>query len=231
MTKRLSTSDRVRLVAPAVFYVVLAVVAWRLGFFHDTFEKVITEAAGGSTRTVWFAAGLLLVYVSVAAMALPVSPLAYGAGAVFGFWRAVMLVWIASMLGAVAGYYLARGIWAKPARLLLGRYAEKLHDLRKGNVFLTALRMQLLPLIPFGAYNYAAGISKLPVLWYLAGTAFGIIPGTVMATFIGNRFAAGMIGEEKEPLFIGGAVALVVVALSFLPRLLAKKRDDQPGTR
>jgi uncharacterized membrane protein YdjX (TVP38/TMEM64 family) len=230
LTKRLSTSDWVRLGAPAVFYVVLAVVAWKLGFFHDTSEKV-TEAAGGSTRTVWFAAGFVLVYGTVAAMALPVSPLAYGAGAVFGFWRAWILVWIASMLGAVAGYYLARGIWAKPASLLLGRYAEKLHNLRKGNVFLAALRMQLLPVIPFGAYNYAAGISRLPVLWYLAGTAVGIIPGTVMATFIGDRLAAGMIGGEKEGLFIGGAVALVVVALSFLPRLLAKKRRRRGAPR
>jgi uncharacterized membrane protein YdjX (TVP38/TMEM64 family) len=228
VSERLSKSDWIRLIAPVVVYGALAVVAWKLGFFHGGSQKVTAAAGGtGSTGKPWFAVGFVLVYAIVAALALPVGPLAYGSGAVFGFLRASILVWIASMLGAAGGYYLARGIWAKPARRLLGRYSEKLHDLRKGNVFLTAFRMQLLPVVPFGAFNYAAGISKLPVLPYLAGTALGIIPGTLMAAFIGDRFAAGMSGQDRKPLFIAGAVGLVVVALSFLPKLLEKFRGGR----
>ncbi|MDP9202028.1 MAG: VTT domain-containing protein [Gemmatimonadota bacterium] len=223
-SKRLSNSDRVRLVAPLVLYGVLAVVAWKLGFFHGGGSQKVTAAVEGATGKPWFAAAFVLAYAIIGALALPLSLLAYGAGAVFGFWRGSILVWIASMFGALAGYYLARGVWAKPARRLLGRYAEKLHDLRKGNVLLTAFRMQLLPVVPFGAFNYAAGISKLPMLEYLAGTAIGIIPGTLMATFIGDRLAAGIGGHERKPLLIAGAVVLVVLALSFLPKLLEKLR-------
>jgi uncharacterized membrane protein YdjX (TVP38/TMEM64 family) len=129
------------------------------------------------------------------------------------------------MIGAAAGYFLARGVWSKPAHRMLGRHAEKLHNLRKGNAFLTALRFQLLPVVPFGAFNYAGGISKLAPIPFLAGTAVGIVPGTLMATFIGDRLAAGVHGGSRKPLLLAGAVALLVLALSFAPKLWQKLRD------
>ncbi len=222
LSKRLTTSDRIRLIAPIAFYGVLALLAWKLGFFHGG-SQTVTQVAGGAIDKPWLAVGFVIVCGVVAALALPIAPLAYAAGAVLGIWRASMLVWIASMLGAVTGYNLARGFWAKPARRLLGPYAGKLHDLRKGNAFLTTLRVQLLPVVPFGAFNYVAGISKLPVVPFLAGTAIGIIPRTLLGTFIGDRLAAGMSGHDKKPLFIAGAVALVVVGLSFVPKLLENR--------
>jgi uncharacterized membrane protein YdjX (TVP38/TMEM64 family) len=197
-------------------YAILAFVAWRLGYFRT---QEVTAAAGNATGSFWIGAGFVFVYAAVAALALPVGPLAYASGAVFGFWRASILVWIGSMIGAVAGYYLARGVWAQSARKLLGRYKEKLHDLRKGNVFLTALRTQLMPVIPFGAFNYAAAISKLPPLPFFAGTAIGIIPGTLMATFIGAQVIAGVHGGGKKPYVLATVAVLLLLALSFAPKL------------
>jgi uncharacterized membrane protein YdjX (TVP38/TMEM64 family) len=213
---RLDTSDKIRLVAPVVVYAILALVAWKLGYFRT---QKVTAAAGNATGSLWIGAAFVFVYGAVAALALPVGPLAYASGAVFGFWRASILVWIGSMIGAVAGYYLAHGVWAKSARKLLARYKEKLHDLRKGNVFLTALRMQLMPVVPFGAFNYAAAISKLPPLPFLAGTAIGIIPGTLMATFIGAQVIAGVHGGGKKPYVLATGAVLLLLALSFAPKL------------
>ena len=219
--KRLTTGDKIRLVAPLVVYAVLAFVAWKLGYFH---EQRVEEAAQSSRGSWWVGSMFVLIYAAVGAVALPVSPLAYGAGAIFGFWRASVLVWLGSMLGAVAGYYLARGILAKPARRLLGRYEDKLHDVRKGNVFLTAFRLQLMPIVPFGAFNYAAAISKLSPLPFFAGTALGIIPGTLLAAFIGDRVAAGVRGKSKKPYLFAAAAALVILAVSFSPKLRQRLR-------
>jgi uncharacterized membrane protein YdjX (TVP38/TMEM64 family) len=216
---RLSAGDKVRLIAPVVLYAILAIVAWKLGYFH---EQKIAAAAESSRGTLWVGGTFVLIYGAIAALALPVGPLAYAAGAVFGFWRASILVWLGSMLGAVAGYYLARGIWAKSARRLLGRYNDKLHGLRKGNVFLTAFRLQLMPLIPFGVFNYAAAISKLQPLSFFGGTAVGIIPGTLLATFVGDRFIAGVHGKSKMPYLFAALAAVVLLALSFAPKLWEK---------
>jgi phospholipase D1/2 len=139
--------------------------------------------------------------------------------------RGAIFVWIASMFGAVIGYFVARGVWSRLARRLLGPRAEKLEGLRKGNVALTAFRMQLMPLVPFGVFNYAAGITKLPLVPFLIGTAFGIIPGTLLATYVSDRFVAGMRGEDPQPLYIALAVTIVLFGLSFLPKLIEKSRQ------
>jgi len=221
-SKNLSTGDKLRLVGPIVLYAVLAFVAWKLGYFR---AENVADAAQSSKRGIWAGSVFVLIYGAVAALALPVGPLAYASGAVFGFWRASILVWLGSMLGAVTGYYLARGVLAKPARRLLGRYESKLHGLRKGNVFLTALRLQLMPVIPFGPFNYAAAISDLSLPGFLVGTAVGIIPGTLIATFIGDRFIAGVHGKSKLPFFFAAATSAVVLALTFAPKLWDKSKE------
>jgi len=226
--KKLDTGDKVRLLAPLAIYAILAFIAWKLGYFRT---QKVTEAAGNAATNPWVGVGFVLVYALVASVALPVGPLAYGAGAIFGFWRGSILVWIGSMLGAVGGYHVARGIWSRPARRLLGRYKDKIHDLDKGSVFLNTFRLQLMPIIPFGVFNYAAGISELSLREFLAGTAVGIIPGTLMATFIGDRIIAGVRGEGKQPYLLAAGVALIVLALSFAPTLWEKLRERRQTHR
>jgi uncharacterized membrane protein YdjX (TVP38/TMEM64 family) len=218
---KLSAGDKARLVAPFIIYAVVALVVWRRGYFH--IEKV-SAAAENSTGGVFVGVAFVILYGALACLALPISPLAYAAGAVFGFMRASILVWCGSMLGAIGGYYLARGVLAGPARRLLGPYNQKLRDIRKGNVFLTALRLQLMPIVPFGAFNYAAAISKLDIVPFLGGTAIGIIPGTLLATFIGDRVAAGVHEKTRTPYLVAGAAVLAVLALSFAPKAWEKVR-------
>lgn len=221
--ERLTNGDKIRLIAPFIVYAILAVVAWKLGYFHK--QKVLQESRTSSASPV-VATAFVLIYGGIAALALPVTPLAYAAGAIFGFLRATVLVWIGSMLGAVGGYYLARGVWAKPARRLLDGYKDQLESLKKRNVFLTSFRLQLLPIVPFGAFNYAAAIAKFDVLPFLAGTALGIIPGTAMATFIGAQLAAGVYGKSKKPYLWGGIVAALALALSFAPKLWERREVE-----
>jgi uncharacterized membrane protein YdjX (TVP38/TMEM64 family) len=207
-----------------VIYAGVAFVIWKLGYFHA--EKVSAAAqrsSGGLAVGVTF----VVLYGVLSAVALPISPLAYAAGAVFGFWRASILVWLGSILGAAAGYYLASGVLAKPARRLLGNYNAKLREIKRGNVFLTALRLQLMPIIPFGAFNYAAAISKLDLLRFLAGTAVGIVPGTLLATFIGAQFAAGIHGKSKTPYILAAGAAFLLLALTFTPKLWEKVRGKR----
>jgi uncharacterized membrane protein YdjX (TVP38/TMEM64 family) len=215
-SKKLSTADKARLIAPVALYIILALIAWKLGYFR---AQNVQAAAASAASHVWISVVFVVVYAAMGSLAFPVSPLAYGAGAVFGFWRASILIWIASMLGAVAGYYLARGVLAKPARRLLGRYKNKLRDLPTRNVFLTALRMQIMPIVPFGAFTYAAAIGKLDPLPFFAGSAIGIIPGTLLAAFIGDRFAAGVHGKSKKPYLFAAAGALLLLAASFAPKV------------
>jgi uncharacterized membrane protein YdjX (TVP38/TMEM64 family) len=220
----LRISDWVRIALPIVFVVAFMFVAWRLGYFKLRHPQHLGAAADRVRDVPWLGPIFVSVYAAMAAFAAPVSPLAYGAGAVFGPFRGTFFVWLASLIGAAAGYWMARGAWSGTALRLLGRYASKLHRLRAQNTFLMTFRVQLLPIIPFGIFNYAAGASRLPFLRFMLGTALGIIPGTVAAVYIGDRISEGLGAHDTHAFEVAGVVAALLLVVSFLPTLIQKVR-------
>ena len=218
------TSDWLRIGLPVLALVVFIVVAWRHGYFDLKNPQKLGAAAQRAQEIPWLEPIFVAVYAGLAALAAPVSPLAYGAGAVFGTIRGTLLVMLASLIGATGGYFLARSTWSGPARRLLGRFHDKLRDLRHGNVFLMTLRVQLLPVVPFGIFNYAAGVARLPFWRFLAGTALGILPGTVAAVYVGDRIMAGIVGSDKRAFVVAGIVVTALFALSFTPSIIQRLR-------
>lgn len=218
-------ADLLRLLGSIAVLGAFAIVAWKLGLFKAANVEKVSAATGNNGSRLWLSVVYVVIYAIVATLALPVSPLAYGAGAVFGFIRGGIVVWTGSMFGAMTGYLLARYVWAGAARRLLGSHKEKLKDLREDNPALKVFRMQVMPVVPFGIFNYAAAVAKLPLPQFLLGTAFGVIPGSLIATFIGDRFLAGVHGPDKTPLFLAIGAALLLLALSFVPTLVKKTRN------
>jgi uncharacterized membrane protein YdjX (TVP38/TMEM64 family) len=219
--------DWARVALPVVILAALVVAAWRLGYFDLKKPGALHEAAQRATGIPWLAPTFVAVYATMAALAAPVSPLAYGAGAVFGFVEGSILVWVASMLGSAAGYTLARTVWSESALRLLGRHEGKLQRLRQGNTFLNVLRLQLVPMIPFGMLNYAAGTARLRFLPYWSASGLGIIPLTLAAAYVGDRLRAGVRGSGARAFVIGGAVMVGMLLLSLLPTLIAKRNEQR----
>ena len=222
--QRLRLGDWVRIALPIIFVFAFMFVAWRLGYFKLRHPQHLGEAADRVRDVPWLGPIFVSVYAVMAAFAAPVSPLAYGAGAVFGPIRGTFFVWLASLIGAAGGYWMARGAWSGTALRLLGRYAGTLHSLRAQNTFLMTFRVQLLPIIPFGVFNYAAGASRLPFLRFMLGTALGIIPGTVAAVYIGDRISEGVGAHDTHAFEVAGVVAALLLVVSFSPTLIQKLR-------
>jgi uncharacterized membrane protein YdjX (TVP38/TMEM64 family) len=217
-------TDWLRVALPVLALAVFVILAWRHGYFDLKNPQKLEGAAQRAQDIPWLGPIFVAVYAGLATFAAPVSPLAYGAGAVFGVVRGTAYVMIASLLGASAGYFLARSAWTSVARRLLGRFHDKMREMRKGSVFMTTLRVQLLPVMPFGIFNYAAGVAHFPFLPFIAGTALGILPGTVAAVYVGDRIMAGITGSDKRAFVVASVVMVALFALSFAPSLIKKLR-------
>jgi uncharacterized membrane protein YdjX (TVP38/TMEM64 family) len=217
-------TDWLRIAVPVVVVAGFMVLAWHFGYFSLRTPEQLDAATDRVEGLPWLVPIFVLTYAILATLAAPVSPLAYGAGALFGVVRGSMYVWLGSMLGATAGYFLARTSLAGPARRLLGRFHDKLSQLRDGNAFITTLRLQMLPVLPFGIFNYAAGVTRVRIVGFLTGTALGILPGTVAAVYVGDRLVAGLETGDKRAFLIAGLVVAAMFALSFAPTLLRKVR-------
>jgi uncharacterized membrane protein YdjX (TVP38/TMEM64 family) len=222
-------TDWVRVGLPIIALAVFVILAWRHGYFDLKNPAKLEGAAQRVQEIPWLGPIFVTVYALLATFAAPVSPLAYGAGAVFGLVRGTVYVMIASLLGAAGGYYLARSAWSGVARRLLGRFHDRMREMRGASVFVTTLRIQLLPVMPFGIFNYAAGVADFAFLPFIAGTAVGILPGTIAAVYVGDRIMAGITGSDKRAFIVAGAIVMALFALSFAPTLIKRLRRRERG--
>jgi len=216
MPERARSADWLRLSIPIAIALLFIFAAWKMGFFTRGSEEIMAKVERITGRR-WLAPGFILVYAALCALALPVTMLAYFAGAVFGFAKGAVYIWVASMIGALAGYYLARHALGAPARKLVAPLEGKLRDLQRRASAKVIFRLQLAPLLAFGIVNYAAGIAHAPVWSFLIGTGLGIIPGTLLAAFVGDRFEAGLGEGNHTALWIAVGISVLLLAISFVP--------------
>ena len=160
----------------------------------------------------------VLVYILACIFLIPGSPLTVGAGAVFGFWTGLILVSVGSTLGAVAAFlisrYLARGFIEKKIDKSHKFSAMDMAIKREGwkIIFLTRLS----PIIPFFLLNYALGLTKIRLRTYIISSWAGMIPGTVLYTYIGSLGKTILTTENSlaDWVILGvGLIATVSVTL------------------
>src|SRR4029079_17776588 len=104
--ERLRLSDWVRIALPILFVIAFMFVAWRLGYFKLRHPQHLGAAADRVRDVPWLGPIFVSVYAAMGAFAAPVSPLAYGAGAVFGPIRGTVFVWLSVLVWGRAAFCL-----------------------------------------------------------------------------------------------------------------------------
>ena len=130
----------------------------------------------------------VLVYILACILLIPGSPLTVGAGAVFGFSKGLILVSVGSTLGAAAAFivsrYLARGFIERKLKKNSRFSAMDMAITREGWKIIFLARLS--PIIPFFLLNYALGLTKIRLHTYIISSWAGMIPGTVLYTYVGS---------------------------------------------
>jgi uncharacterized membrane protein YdjX (TVP38/TMEM64 family) len=121
---------------------------------------------------------------------LPRQGVAFLGGYAFGTVLGTALAMAAQLLGCAAAYGWARLLgrdWAE--RRLRGRFGHRLRPLRDAltaNPFEATLALRLLPIGNNLALNLLAGMAGLKALPFLAGSALGYLPQTVIFALLGK---------------------------------------------
>jgi uncharacterized membrane protein YdjX (TVP38/TMEM64 family) len=124
-------------------------------------------------------------YVVATLVLLPKNVLSVAAGLVFGPALGTALVWCAAVLGAVAAFWLGRALGRDGVARLAGSAMTRLDRWVEHQGVWAVLVARLVPVLPFTAVNYAAGLTAIGFWPYLLATAVGILPGTVAYVAIG----------------------------------------------
>lgn len=148
-------------------------------------DTVLDLGAGGALLFV-------LLYAAITLTPAPKNVLSIAAGLAFGFWWAVGLVYAGALLGAALAFLLGRWLGRDAVERFTGSRVARLDELLRRRGLAAVLGVRLIPIIPFTAINYGAGLTAVRRRDYAIGTALGIIPGT--AAYV----ALGAFGFELE---------------------------------
>jgi len=167
--------------------------------------------AGGAG---WAATALVVGLVLLAPV--PRSAVSVLVGVVAGFWIGVAVAFAGAMLAAVAAFGLSRGLGRAAVLRLAGRRLARADGLVSDRGFLAVLTGRLLPVMPFVAVSYGAGLTGVRFLPYLLATALGLVPSTLLQVGVGA--SAGFLVERATPpvLLLSAVVVLVAVVVGSL---------------
>lgn len=132
----------------------------------------------------------MLVYITVAALSLPIAvPMTLIGGALFGLVTGTIVVSFASTIGATFACIVARYLlrdWVQ------NKYGDKLTRInegmdKEGGFYLFSLR--LVPIFPFFVINLAMGLTPIRIITYFWVSQIGMLPATIVYVNAGKELA------------------------------------------
>ncbi|CAM9932162.1 unnamed protein product, partial [Choristocarpus tenellus] len=213
-----------------IIYVVLDYTVPGLGFVADTLRDFLgwVEDNPGEGFLAFAA-----VYVFTTVCFIPGSLLTLGAGLVFG--RAlgtgpgVLLgsaaVLLGATIGAILAFLLGRYVLQEQAQSLFNKFRilNAVNKAIETQGLKLVLLLRLSPVVPFSAFNYVMGLTKVSFRDYALG-CFGFIPGTVAYVFIGTSASSLLRGDGDDDMDDDGGnatVQLIVIIVGVIATIIA----------
>lgn len=160
----------------------------------------------------WFPVVFWLAYVVITQFPIPRTLLTVSAGVLFGAVKGIALALTATTVSSVISLLLVRFLlrdWVEPrlTHPAVQRINQRLEE--RGWLAVTSLRM--IAGIPFSIMNYAAALTRVPVLPFAVATLVGSAPGTILVTMFGQTLTG-----DPDPIFVAIMAVLAVIGIAGL---------------
>ncbi len=189
----------------------------RAYFTHEGIARLVVILR----REWWAPFAFVLAYTLAAALDFSGAILTLLGGAIFGFWWGALFNIIGANLGASAAFWVARTLGREGVTSLFGQRLAGLDRVSAEQGFGWLLRLRLIPIVPYNLLNFASGLTAMPWRTYVAATAIGVVPATLIYTYFADALlSAGVAHVEADRVIIRLFIALAaLVLLSFVPSL------------
>ncbi len=157
---------------------------------------------------VWAPLVFAAVYAIATLSPLPKSVFTLAAGFVFGVPLGLAVVVSGATAGAIAAFYLGRSLGRDAVQRLTGTRTARIDVYLANRGFVTILVARLIPVVPFTALNYVAGVTAVALPVFVLATVLGILPATAAYVVIGRY--GGQPGSWPFIVALGGLLVLTV---------------------
>jgi len=163
-----------------------------------------------------------LVYIAMQALRpfsfLPATPFTMAGGYIFGHYYGLLLSTIGTTIAATISFFLSRYLLRDRIKNKLdGRFAGIGDRIGEKGIFVV-IALRLIPILPFDAVSYLAGVSSIRYRNYIVGTILGELPGAFIFTMLGSS-----LKNIRSPYFIASlALAVIFLLLPIIYKQLVK---------
>ena len=157
----------------------------------------------------WAPLLVMLAYTPACFVMFPRPLITLAAVVAFGPWMGFLYALVGIVGSAIVTYYVGRGMKRDTVRRLAGPGLDRMVEVLKKYGLLAMTLLRLVPLAPFAVEGIVAGAVRLK-LWHLAaGTAIGMLPGTLATTVFGDQLESALSGGSFNWWMVAGVVALL----------------------
>lgn len=161
--------------------IVTGLAVYFLGGINPIQLQALLDQAG-----IWAPIIYIILYTIATILVLPSTPLNLTGGTLFGPWLGTLWTSIAAIIAAVVAFAFTRTVGREIiAQKLAGRWQMMDAEISQGGLFYM-FAIRLLPIIPYGLVNFAAGLTSIRFRDYLIGTILGTVPGVLPFVMLGS---------------------------------------------
>ncbi|MEM1240760.1 MAG: TVP38/TMEM64 family protein [Cyanobacteria bacterium P01_H01_bin.26] len=193
-------------------------------FDHQALMELIYSAGN------WRVAVFLGAHTVAAAVGIPGTVLVVLGGALFGLLWGTLWSVIGATGGAIVAFWLARYLfhgWFERRFSQHPRFKgifERLDHTMQSQALSCVLAVRFAPISPFNVINFLFGLTNIPMTSYAVGTLIGIIPGTMVYTWLGVTGVGALRNGDWWPVVV---CLSLLTGLSLMPVFAQKYRQNQ----
>jgi len=156
-----------------------------------------------------------VVYMTMFSVIPAGSVIAFAGGMAFGMYLGTLYTIIGAVIGATVAFYISKLLGRGMVEKIVKGKMLKIEDgIEKGG-FLLIFILRLIPIIPFNVISYGAGLTRIKFIDYMLATMFGIIPGVLVFTNLGDK---ALDISSPDFLWAVGILSLMVIVSIVLKR-------------
>jgi uncharacterized membrane protein YdjX (TVP38/TMEM64 family) len=152
------------------------------------------------------------LYIVATVLVLPSTALNLTGGAIFGPWLGTVWTSLAAIIAAIVSFAFTRTVGREAvAKRLAGRWQAMDAEVRRGAVFYM-FAIRLVPIMPYGLVNFAAGLTSVTFKDYVLGTTLGTVPSVLPFVLLGSLGLSAIRTGAILPLL--GALGLTGILVA-----------------
>jgi uncharacterized membrane protein YdjX (TVP38/TMEM64 family) len=210
--------------------VLLLIAAAVVGYERDWFDPQHTIEHLARLRRSYDVVDISLAFVVTIAVGTaagaPGLPFIVAAGALFGTILGAALSWVGAMVGAAAGYWLARTIGRRVVVNWLQRFKRAKGATDAARDFSGMLRLRLIAILPLGIANFIGGLARTPFTAYMVATGIGIAPAILIYSYFADSLLEGVGGGRSDAKVSLAIASVLLIVLSLTPRWFARASES-----